>query len=256
MKTTSLTWILMASLIAVVPACKSGNDFRPAHKGEACKTTNDCAAALSCVPSQGAGGGGICVTGEFNVGTTAKECALIQCSTPSDCCPTGSTTCDESRYTCVDSMCKSVQCLSDTSCFGGEKCVNGQCQQCADDSSCAAGESCLAGQCIPPCTLDSECPASNRCTDGKCTDSGCKSDRECIASTSNVEATCGSDGKCVVACQTDLECGNPKEYNFYSCISGKCTYVGCVNDKECELYMTHGISGGKGHAVCRDKVAK
>jgi len=87
-------------------------------------------------------------------------------------------------------------------------------------------------------------------------ESGCQTDRECIAATRNVEATCGKDGKCVVACQTDLECGNPKDYSFYSCISGQCTYVGCASDKECELYMGSSGTGSQGRVVCRDKVAK
>src|SRR5437870_7984370 len=120
MKTMTRIGILMALLVAAAPGCKSSDDFRAAHKGEACKTTNDCAATLSCVPSPGAGGGGVCVTGEFNVATTAKECALIQCSAPIDCCPPGVSSCDESRYTCVDSTCKAVQCTSDTTCFNGE----------------------------------------------------------------------------------------------------------------------------------------
>src|SRR5438309_895291 len=105
MKTTTLAKVLIASIL-VLAGCKSSSDSpRTARKGEACQTTSDCAGTLSCVPSAGAGGGGICVTGEFNVATTAKECALIQCSTAVDCCPAGIPNCDVSHYTCTAGTC-------------------------------------------------------------------------------------------------------------------------------------------------------
>jgi len=255
MKKHAFATLLFASLFALGACSKSSSDApRTSRKGEACRTTSDCSDSLSCVPSQGAGGGGICVTGEFKIATTAKECAIVQCASPADCCPAGATTCDASRYTCNAGVCKVVQCTSNTQCFGGGTCSNGQCTECTTNANCGNGESCQDGICCPPCVSDSECPSFNRCTNGTCTESGCQSDRECIASTRNVEATCGSDGKCVVPCQTDLECGNPQDYRFYSCIAGQCTYVGCSDDKECELYL--GSTGtGSGRAVCRDKTS-
>jgi hypothetical protein len=107
---------------------------------------------------------------------------------------------------------------------------------------------------------DGDCPAFNRCNNGGCVESGCQTDRECVAYTRHVDATCGGDGKCIVPCQTDLECGNPADYSFYSCISGSCTYTGCSTDKDCELswYYTHGfdagVPGSHSHFSCRDKM--
>lgn len=253
MKTTTLVKILLASMF-LMGGCKSSDpSTRLAAKGEACRTTADCGGSLSCVPSAGAGGGGICVTGEFHVATTAKECVLVQCAVPADCCPKGATTCDATRYTCTNGTCGTVQCTSDSQCFGG-KCAGGVCQECTTNANCLAGETCQSGRCQPPCSTDSECPSFNRCVNNACVDSGCQSDRECVAATRNVEATC-KEGKCSVPCQTDLECGNPKDYSFYSCISGQCTYVGCVNDKECELYLNKTGGTGGGRATCRDKIA-
>ena len=65
-------------------------------------------------------------------------------------------------------------------------------------------------------------------------------------------------GTCVVPCQSDLECGNPEEYTFYSCIQNQCIYVGCQTDKECQLYLGGGAQPGGKHQqiVCRDKAAK
>lgn len=259
MKRVATTFLIALASVYALGACSKGSDnsARLARKGEACRTTSDCSGELSCVPSPGAGGGGICVTGEFHVQATAKECAIVQCASPADCCPAGSTTCDASKYTCTAGTCKYVSCTSDTQCFEG-KCVAGQCTECTTNANCTAGDTCQSGVCRPPCVSDSECPAFNRCTNGTCTESGCKSDRECIASTKNVQATCGSDGKCVVPCQSDLECGNPQNYSFYSCIDNRCTYVGCDDDKECELYLGTGTGNGtsSSRAVCRDKVTQ
>lgn len=299
MKTSALrAWtiagITVAAGMIAVWGCKSSDDDRRlSRKGEACQTTNDCESGLSCVPlpattSGGVSvnlGGGICVTGEFNVATTAKECAVIECSEAADCCPTPSTQCpfyqaecadagpgssgctsydrfckcDTARLTCTNGRCGSI-CNLDAECGTGNKCVGGKCVQCLDDSTCQAGWTCQNGSCTPPCTSDGDCPMFQRCQVGKCVDGGCQTDRECIAATKNVEATCGTDGKCIVPCQTDLECGNPKAYSFYSCINRQCTYVGCASDKDCELYLTGGSSlfydagalTGKTHVVCRD----
>jgi hypothetical protein len=102
---------------------------------------------------------------------------------------------------------------------------------------------------------DSDCPLFDRCTNGKCVDSGCQTNRECVAATHNVESTCGTDGKCIIPCATDLECGSPTSYQFFSCINRQCTFVGCQSDKDCELYLglDGGTSANKNHPVCRDK---
>jgi len=275
------------STIAIQGCSKDdSNDRRLSQKGETCQTTNDCAGGLSCIPATTgpSGGVGVCVTGEFKIAQTTKECAVIQCAQPVDCCPTpppscqllqaacadaGATSfaceeydaeckCDASRYDCTDGQCKG-RCQADTDCGAG-KCSGGRCVQCVDDSTCTNGKTCVNGACQAPCTSDGDCPAFNRCNAGKCVDSGCKSDRECVAATRNVEATCGTDGKCIIPCQTDLECGSPKAYQFYSCINRQCVYVGCASDKDCELYLTGGSDAGipssgsvPTHIVCRDR---
>ncbi len=285
-----LVTVLGVGLLAgTVFGCKSSDAAAPrvSRKGEACQTTNDCAAALSCVPLTN-GTGGICVTGEFHVAPTAKECAVIECAVPSDCCPTPASNCtqlaqqcaqfgdagtgdfyceeykrlckcDGSKFSCTNGSCKS-QCSTDADCFGA-KCTSGKCVQCTDNAQCAgiSGTTCVNNSCQGPCTTDSDCPSFNRCTSGACVESGCLTDRECVAATKNVEATCVAD-KCVVPCQTDLECGNPKSYSFHSCINSQCVYVGCDSDKDCELYLNGGSDAGNGgsksHIVCRAAVAK
>ena len=275
---------VFASLAAGCKSTSSSVDVRKSSKGEVCQTTNDCADGLDCVPRANQPGG-LCVKGEFNVAPTAKECAVIDCAAPVDCCPAtpagidctnlntqcqqfGPTSsycseyktycaCDGSRYTCTAGACSSV-CQTATDCGGGSfQCTGGKCVQCSTDSQCTGGNVCsAAGACVPPCKSDTDCSSFNRCTTGHCTATGgCQSDRECIASTKNVTATCGKDGTCVVPCQTDLECGNPEEYRFFSCISNQCIYVGCATDKECQLYLGASTGGGTKHQqiVCRDK---
>lgn len=295
-KTTVFSWallltIMVASVSTVLGGCKSDPVVRASQKGEECQTTSDCSSPLSCVPAP-SGNGGICVVGVFHVAATAKECAIIACAQPVDCCPTVPTgidcvslnmqcmtggpmsfscneykqycQCDGSKFSCDNGACHS-HCNTDPDCNGGSntgpyKCASGQCSLCLTDADCRSGDTCntSVGECQPPCQGDGDCAGFERCTDGKCAASGCKSDRECVAATKNVEAKCGKDTKCTVPCQTDLECGNPKEYSFYSCIASVCTYTGCDTDKDCELYITGGSDAGtpfgkKTHIVCRDK---
>ena len=282
---------------------------RLARKGEACQTTNDCAAGLACLPSA-ASNTGVCVLGVFNVSQTAKECALVECQQASDCCDTPPSGCDSLKQACDEqrdagfsepiSACTQyeqlcicdpakrdcengkcvVKCVNDSTCSingSGGKCLGGKCAECASDDDCGGAGSdlaCVSGKCQAPCQNDGDCPGFDRCLQGKCVESGCQTDRECIAATRNVEATCGVDGRCIIPCQTDLECGNPKGYTFYSCIGGQCLYMGCESDKDCRLLLgsgsigssgssgtsgTSGTSGSSGvlsskqHVVCRDK---
>jgi hypothetical protein len=293
--------LLAGGLVSVVNGCGSSDNSSPSarlsQKGEACQVTGDCASGLACIPLPASGGGsgsyvGVCVTGEFHISVTAKECAVTECSTAEDCCPTppsncsllaqecaaadaGSSstyclqyqaqcTCDTTKRECDSNQRCQVKCTSDLECSGnsnGNKCAGGQCVQCAVDQDCNAGgtndRQCINGACQAPCLTDGDCAGFARCQAGKCLDSGCQTDRECVAATRNVEATCGTDGKCIVPCTTDLECGNPKAYSFFSCIDHQCTYTGCQSDKDCRLLYTGASDastlGPKQHVVCRDK---
>jgi hypothetical protein len=307
--------VVSAAIVSVINCGKSdptqGEPARLARKGEACQTTNDCGQGLACLP-QGNSPGGVCVIGVFSVTPTAKECAIIECQTATDCCATPSSSClslkascdsqrdagfsnpsvcdtynaecvcDAQQHDCENGQCV-VKCVNDSTCVisgAGGKCLGGVCGQCSSDDDCKknGGDDllCVSGKCQTKCQGDGDCPGFDRCVGGKCTQGGCQNARECIAAYRNVEATCGTDGKCIVPCQSDLECSNPKGYNFYSCLNGQCTYMGCESDKDCRLLLTgvadttttpvDGTSGGtssgssgdvflgsKEHVVCRDK---
>jgi hypothetical protein len=286
------------------------------RKGERCQNTGDCVGGLACLPN-GSSGGGTCVVGLFQIAPLAKECARVQCQTVADCCTNLGSGCDELKKECdaeVDAgfgnqvggvcdnyksecgcddnskACESGQCISkcidDTSCrnkgAGLTKCLGGKCGQCGTDDDCktvGSNYTCVNAVCQPPCQNDGDCTDNtfDRCLNGKCIAGGCQNNRECVAATGNVESTCGTDGKCIVPCQTDLECGSPTNYQLFSCIQNKCQFVGCDDDKECELLYvrggtittssgvsssgTSGTSGTTGsgpqtHYVCRDKTAK
>ena len=142
--------------------------------------------------------------------------------------------------------------------------------QCSSDDSCSGDQKCVNGECKGPCQGDGDCPGFQRCINQQCTDGACQTNRECVAFTKNVEATCGTDGKCIVPCTTDLECGNPRNFRFYSCVNNQCLFLGCETDKDCRLILeglsgTSSSGGSSGtsssgssfssnrHIVCRDK---
>jgi hypothetical protein len=282
-------FVTLAALVSVGSnGCSDDEDAesRTSRKGEACQVTNDCSPGLSCLPIPG-GAGGLCVTGEFRIAQTAKECAIIECSQATDCCGTPPAMCPQLLSQCADSGTGSIECeqyeafckcdtnkidceqnkcvtkcTGDDDCLAsgsGRKCAGGKCVQCAGDTDCGDDLQCLSGQCQAPCESDGDCPGFNRCSSGRCIPGGCDTDRECVAATRNVEATCGTDGKCIVPCQTDLECGNPKSYSFFSCVQNQCVYVGCETDKDCRLLATGPSDAGtlppKQRVVCRDKAA-
>lgn len=280
--------VVVAGFLAIYGCGDDEPAARVSQKGEACQVTNDCAGGLACAPIPG-GAGGVCTVGSFRIEQTARECALIECTSAADCCGTppsscpnllnlcaadagsSSTTacqqydalckCDTTKTDCEQNKCVN-KCSTDAECTSssaGRKCAGGKCVQCAGDSECSNGQQCLSGTCQSPCQTDGDCAGFNRCNAGKCIESGCQTDRECVASTRNVEATCGTDGKCIVPCQTDLECGNPKSYSFFSCLQNQCVYTGCQTDKDCRLLLTGPSDSGtlpsKQHVVCRDKTA-
>ncbi|MDF2695740.1 MAG: hypothetical protein K0S65_4123 [Labilithrix sp.] len=295
---TKALWIASGLVIAGLVASISGgcgdddpgldSPARPARKGEACRTTNDCTAGLACLPNA-ADNGGVCVVGVFDIAPTGKECAIIECKEARDCCLTsgpqcpaleqscknfdaglgGSSgdceryerecACDPSRRDCENGQCV-VKCVGDTGCSSNgvaQHCLGGKCVQCANNDHCNPANQifCLNGKCQLPCQGDGDCSGFDRCVQGKCLAGGCQTDRECVAATRNVEARCGTDGKCILPCQSDPECGNPKDYSFFSCIGGQCRYMGCESDKECNLLLGNtGTSGGldeKQEVVCR-----
>lgn len=280
----------IGSLVAVaLSACGVDETAtaRTSRRGEACRVTSDCSDGLACAPIPG-GAGGLCVTGSFNVRPTAKDCAIVECSKASDCCDDSLTTgcaqlreqclgrdagptsmaciqyrqqcgCDNGTIDCEVGSCVS-RCSVDKECTesgSGRRCSGGKCVQCTNDLDCGGGRQCVNGGCQAACTNDGDCAGFDRCLGGRCITSGCQADRECVATTRNVDARCGTDGKCIVPCETDLECGNPTSYSFFSCIEKECTYVGCESDKDCRLFLfgpsDASVLGPKQHAVCRDR---
>lgn len=302
------SFVSLGTLLVALTNC--GDDesktepIRGARKGEACQTTNDCADGLSCAPT-GSGGTTVCVLSSFTVAQTAKECAITECTVATDCCGPPSTTCNNllqqcaalqdagasqpiatcvqyeqlcqcSRLECENNKCV-TKCQTNSDCASsGRICAGGKCVQCASDDQCGSGGTlkCVSGECKGPCQGDGDCPGFQRCAGGQCTDGACQTSRECVAFTRNVEATCGTDGKCIVPCTNDLECGNPKNFRFYSCVGGQCLFLGCDTDKDCRLIL-EGLSGTSSsgassgttsssgtssgsfsptrHIVCRDK---
>lgn len=287
------TFAAVLGVAAFAEGCSSEDAPRLSRKGELCQTGRDCEADLACVP-QGASGVslvGVCVTGEFRVQKTAKECVARECEQAIDCCPPpsgacaqlqalcadsgagpdgGATSsacrqyelscgCDALKFDCADGACK-ARCNLDSDCSSGSerRCSGGACVECVTDAHCGGGEACVSGRCQEPCKNDGDCPGFQRCSAGACVDGKCASDRECVALTRNVEATCATDGKCVTPCASDIECGSPTGYRFMSCLEGQCTYTGCEGDKECQLSLVGGDAGltsaGRAvHFVCRDR---
>ena len=275
--------LAVSGCAAVVIACSSDDaTARLSNRGEACRVTGDCAGGLACAPlSQG---GGVCVTGQFHVEPTAKQCVVEQCTVTSDCCnpslegscaalqqsclaDAGAVSeqacqqyraqcgCDNGTLLCDNGTCVS-RCELDQDCSGigsAPRCSGGKCVQCTADTDCPDNGLCNGGTCQPLCGADGDCAGFDRCVSGRCIASGCQTDRECIAATLNVDAKCKTDGKCIVPCESDLECGNPTGYNFFSCIEKECTYVGCVSDKDCRLLIAGDASlSANVHVSCRD----
>jgi hypothetical protein len=250
---------------------------RTSGKGEACKTTSDCTPPFVCSPTATGGvcapGGQLdatptgkaCFNAQCRVPT---DCCLAQyvayncpyykneCQTnptnaldggPSSWCVYYDTNCkcDSSRLSCDQGACV-APCNNDpdagvlVACTSAlDKCIAGKCVQCSGDSDCAQdiGQFCNAnGKCQSACSSDGDCPGFSRCSNSKCVDSGCQSNEECIDALRRVDATCNS-GHCSVPCQSNIECGNPYNYDFYACVQNVCTFVGCSSDKDCEVFF-------------------
>jgi hypothetical protein len=287
---TLLLVALVASVAGIVQSGCSKDDTssaRASRRGEVCQVARDCEDGLFCAPVP-SGSGGICVTGNFKIAKTTKSCNLIECAGASDCCAnTDPVLCAQLRQTCSadagftsDQACAELvrecgcengtvdcelgkcitHCTDDSQCTsttgGPHPCSGGKCVQCTSDNDCGGGRTCVNGGCQAFCANDGACSGFDRCVSGHCIPSGCQSDRECVAATRNVDSRCGIDGKCIVPCETDLECGSPTSFQFFACIDKQCTYVGCESDKDCRLFFTGPSDAStlpNGHlAVCQD----
>jgi hypothetical protein len=270
------TFLLVGVIAGVIGIVQSGcskddtSAARVSRRGEVCQVARDCEDGLFCAPVP-SGSGGVCVTGNFKIAKTAKSCTLVECAGASDCCTgTDFVLCSQLRETCnadagfsseqacvqyaQQCACESgaidceagkcvTRCSDDAQCrINGTStvpiCAGGKCVQCASDTDCGGGRTCVSGACQAACTNDGACSGFDRCVGGHCIPSGCQSDRECVAATRNVDSRCGTDGKCIVPCETDLECGSPTSFQFFACIDKQCTYVGCESDKDCRLFFT------------------
>jgi hypothetical protein len=243
------------------------------QRGESCRTRLDCETGLACVA-------GVCVIGDFDIEPTENECVLVQCREPTDCCPAPPTTCPSYRmlcdmdpvtyatyctywdlycvctdeqWDCVDDKCKAVVTCDDlTPCPGTLVCDDGECVQCVSSDDCAEGQSCVNATCTASCEIDEECPIFNACQNGGCVEVGCQTDRECVAFTKSVLATCGADGDCVQPCSSDFECSSPTNFTYRVCLNGTCVDSGCETDEECRIRLAVTAASGD-EAECRPK---
>ncbi len=237
---SKIFWSLI--IVAFLGCSDEPDKIEPARlglRGESCLARNDCDSDLACIRN-------ICALDDFDIDLEAKNCFVIQCKQESDCvelspecqhlrdaCNEDMSRCDifheACNFGCVDNLCIN-QCTNDEQCNG--VCHNGACVECTGPTQCDGDEICRDNRCEEICKVDFDCPLFQTCSNGQCIESGCTTDRECIAAFDNVEAIC-DDKKCKQPCEMDIECGDPNEWNFMSCEDGTCQYVGCQSDLEC-----------------------
>lgn len=255
-----LSSLLGALLTMSVIGCEGGSGY--SNRGESCRWRNDCKSGLACI-------GGVCTQNDFPIEMTAKSCDLIECSTDQDCCDPDDfpSTCPEwdelceggdefacdnydtfcvCRERCREDRCV-FHCTSDSDCGIGS-CVAGRCVLCEVDDDCDTNEVCDDGFCEPACTTRNDCPYFHDCQAGRCVETGCDTDRECVAYTGNPRALC-REGECKLPCENDAEC-NAFGYDFMDCVEGECVYVGCDSDEECRIRLDL-PPGSSVTAVCR-----
>jgi hypothetical protein len=189
------------------------------QRNESCQTASDCMPGLVCVKE-------VCSVDRFNVTPTGNECAVVACREAKDCCAQPTVTCTTlksacdagdtlacqqyeascgCRFDCVKNTCVQ-QCQTGTGGTTGNTCTatnarycdGKNCVQCLCDSHCPTSQVCRGSKCLARCEANLDCPAMNKCEDGVCVKAPCESDRECIASLSNVLAVC-RDGVCQVS---------------------------------------------------------
>jgi hypothetical protein len=237
-------------------------------RGESCETRSDCEAGLTCIENT-------CVIDDFGLEKTDKVCVSVACSEPADCltqytteqCDTYETdcmadpatetslqSCDLRRLYCIAANwdCTSAgACAFTGSCtyqysvsydcptsVAGNVCDTDtdSCVECVEAIDCGVNQDCVENKCVTTCQVKEDCPFFNTCDEGACIETGCESDRECVAWTYNALATCDADsGECVEPCQTDAECDSAFNYSFRACVEGTCEDVGCDTDEECRI---------------------
>jgi len=233
----------------------AGAQVSTGKRGETCQTRIDCEQGLACI-------NGTCALADFGIQSTTKECVVIECRQKEDCCTLRDEAdclfyesqcalvaepniyCDNyqnfctcENHACVDNECQ-IACEVDDDCSVTLPfCLKETyCVECKSDDDCDEDETCSDNECTAACEDDFDCPYFYSCKSRICVETGCTTDRECIALTDNVLARC-EDGECQQPCVTDLDCSNPDNYNFRACVEGYCENIGCETDEECRILM-------------------
>lgn len=232
-------------------------------QGESCERRSDCEAGLTCIQNT-------CESDDFGLDQTDKVCVQVACAEASDCltqytpeqCDTlqanctaetpDLASCDLHVLYCVEDnwVCNSVGSCAYTGPCSGQASANcpfsvsgtvcdqdaDQCVTCTGELGCGLNQECVDNECLTTCQTKEDCPFFYACDDGECVETGCQTDRECVAYTYNALATCDEDsGECTEPCQSDAECDAVIGYGFRACIDGSCQAVGCDTDEECRI---------------------
>jgi len=158
---------------------------------------------------------------------------------------------DEDNWDCVAGECRYRGCLADAECLA-EPSVSSA----LNEPECLE-LGCGISSCQATCTTVSDCVTAQMetnpltgqdnwaCTDGVCRYTGCNSDAECQEAweTQGGEYECveqtGGVGACFALCEAASDCvsqfASPNfDEDNYACDEGRCRYLGCVSDAECE----------------------
>lgn len=272
--------IVVALCAMTLFACKEeAQEIKPetrGGRGESCTARNDCAKGLACIAGPA---GGVCSKNDFDIDVVAMQCDLIECESKEDCCEeyeapqcpnlkdncdAGDTfSCDQYDIACgcenvgvecsEDNRCVAITtCMDDVDCNFNETCTGGKCVECSANADCGGDLLCIEGQCQPGCKMNEECAPFYTCKSGQCVETGCMSDRECIAALEGhplaLEATC-VDTECEIACENDGECGSQSV-----CTDGTCTFIGCETNEECRYFLDDQLRNSPVDlkAVCRE----
>lgn len=255
--------------------CKAVAPDRAAGLGQSCNTTNDCGSSLVCVS-------GTCMEKNLPLDASANVCA--ECTADADCTGTGEV-CDEGScefYCTTDASCTAwsggfedacevatgdcyfYECALDGDCGGGFcdlsvgelNAATGTCRDCGDDSYCASDEVCIDNDCEDRCATDQDCPGFEACntTTFACEYVGCRTDRECVHSSSGFVGqlvVCDLDtGFCELPCDNDTECISLTGGSNAYCVDGACAGLGCETDDECRV-----VSGPNSYCVDPSTIA-